>query len=297
MGGKAELLPRSIHKRPVHDVHNGRPGPQHAGSPGFEEQREKRKHRSVVTGRIAVGVAIILIWEVFTRIGWMDTYYWSRPSTILKTAYLQLTQGSLLEDIAYTSGSTFLGFVFGTLFGSLLGLSFWWSKIYTGISEPYLIVFNALPKLALAPVLVILFGIGFFSKVALAFLMTVIVTALSAHGGVKSVDKQMETLLYSLGASRMQVFCKIVVPWSTPWIISSLRINISLALAGAIVGEFIASNHGVGRMVIYAGTILDINLVWVGVFVLSILALAMYGGVVALEKWLNKKLALSHIHS
>lgn len=259
-----------------------------------DEQKVRKNRHAVWIGRVGVGVVIAVVWEVFTRIGWMDPYYWSRPSTILHTAYIQLTQGTLLRDIAYTAGSTLLGFIFGTVCGGLLGLSFWWSKRYADISEPYLIVLNALPKLALAPVLVILFGIGFFSKVALAFLMTVIVTALSTYGGVKSVDPEMETLLYSLGASRRQVFTKVVVPWSMPWIISSLRINIALALAGAIVGEFIASNQGVGRMVIYAGTILDINLVWVGVFVLSILSLVMYGGVVVLEKWLSKRLSIVH---
>lgn len=273
--------------------HPGKIGAEQDGEAAQEKARAAKK-RAVLFGRIAVGAAIVAVWEVFTRIGWMDPYYWSRPSTILHTAYIQLVKGTLLRDIGYTSASTLLGFVFGTLCGSVLGLSFWWSKRYAEITEPYLIVFNALPKLALAPVLVILFGIGFFSKVALAFLMTVIVTVLSAYGGVKSVDPEMETLLYSLGATRRQVFGKVVVPWSMPWIVSSLRINIALALAGAIVGEFIASNQGVGRMVIYAGTILDINLVWVGVFVLSILSMAMYGGVVALEKWLSKRLAIVH---
>ena len=140
--------------------------------------------------------------------------------------------------------------------------------------------------------LVILFGIGFFSKAVLAFLMTVVTSAISAYGGVKSVDPALETLMVSLGAKRRQVFSKVVVPWSMPWIISSLRINIALALAGSIVGEFISSEQGVGRMIIYAGTILDINLVWVGVFVLSILSMLMYWGVVLLEKWLSRKLAI-----
>ena len=102
----------------------------------------------------------------------------------------------------------------------------------------------------------------------------------------------METLMYSLGASRFQVFAKVAIPWATPWIISSLRVNIALALAGAIVGEFIASSHGVGRMIIYAGTTFDIDLVWVGVVILSLLSIAMYGGVVLLEKWLSQRLTV-----
>ncbi|MHA2853229.1 ABC transporter permease [Paenibacillus lautus] len=255
-----------------------------------EEGLERRRSRRIVWGRAAVAVLVFLVWEVFTRIGLLDSYYWSSPSAILRTTWTQITEGTLLRDITYTSGSTILGFVFGTFLGALLGLSFWWSKSYAGISEPYLIILNALPKLALAPVLVILLGIGFFSKVALAFSMTVVVSALSAYSGVKSVDPDMEKLMYSLGAKRHQVFTKVVVPWSMPWIISSLRINIALALAGAIVGEFIASSQGVGRMIMYAGTILDINLVWVGVVVLSLLSMVMYWGVVVLEKWLSKGL-------
>ncbi|AYB45655.1 ABC transporter permease [Paenibacillus lautus] len=255
-----------------------------------EEALERSRSRRIVWGRAAVAVLVFLVWEVFTRIGLLDSYYWSSPSAILRTTWTQITEGTLIRDITYTSGSTILGFVFGTFLGALLGLSFWWSKSYAGISEPYLIILNAMPKLALAPVLVILLGIGFFSKVALAFSMTVVVSALSAYSGVKSVDPDMEKLMYSLGAKRHQVFTKVVVPWSMPWIISSLRINIALALAGAIVGEFIASSQGVGRMIMYAGTILDINLVWVGVVVLSLLSMVMYWGVVVLEKWLSKGL-------
>lgn len=253
-----------------------------------DEKKIKKRKKIIIWGRIAVAVVLFAGWEFFVRIGWMDPYYWSCPSAIVKTTWEQLVSGSLAGDIAYTSGSAIIGFVTGTLFGALLGLSFWWSKAYAGISEPFLIVFNALPKLALGPVLVIMFGIGFFSKAVLAFLMTVVTTAIYAYGGVKSVDPAMETLLYSLGAKRRQVFTKIVVPSSLPWIISSLRVNIALALAGSIVGEFISSEHGVGRMVIYAGTILDINLVWVGVFVLSILSVAMYCCIVLLEKFLSK---------
>lgn len=253
-----------------------------------EEAAARRTKRVISIGRLSVALLIVLCWEMFTRIGWMDAYYWSSPVRILSTTWTQITQGTLLEDIAYTSSSTVLGFVGGTLIGSLLGLSFWWSRKFAGISEPFLILLNAMPKLALAPVLVILLGIGFFSKVALAFAMTVVVAALSAHSGVQSVDKDMEKLMYSLGAKRHQVFAKVVIPWAMPWMISSLRINIALSLAGAIVGEFIASSHGIGRMVIYAGTILDINLVWVGVVVLSVLSMVMYMGVVLLEKWLSK---------
>lgn len=267
---------------------------KHSSNTYSEEESVRKQRRRIVLGRIIIGVFLFAGWEFFSKIGWLDSYYWSSPSLILKTAAIQMVKGTLLNDILYTSASTIFGFLLGTLFGSILGLSFWWSKTYADISEPYLIIFNALPKLALGPVLVILFGIGFSSKVVLAFLMTVVASSLSAFSGVKSVDPAMETLMYSLGAKRRQVFTKVVVPWSMPWIISCLRINIALSLAGSIVGEFIASDKGVGRMIIYAGTILNINLVWVGVFVLSVLSMLMYWGVVLLEKWLSKRLIITH---
>jgi len=257
-----------------------------------EERNLALRTKRIRRGRWLIGLFLILGWEIFTRLGWMDTYYWSSPSLIIETAVTKLQKGGLLFDIWYTSGATLIGFITGTAVGAALGLSFWWSRTYAGVMEPYLVILNALPKLALAPVLVILFGIGFSSKAILAFSMTVITSALSAFSGVKSVDPAMETLMYSLGAGKYQVFVKVAVPWAMPWIISSLRVNIALALAGAIVGEFIASSHGVGRMIIYAGTTFDIDLVWVGVAVLSLLSIAMYGGVVLLEKWLSQKLAV-----
>lgn len=257
-----------------------------------EEKHRRKQKKGIRAGRILLGVAILLFWEISARLGWIDDYYWSSPSLIAQTAIVQWKEKNLAYDIYFTSMSTIGGFLAGTLGGAVLGLSFWWSKTFAKIFEPYLVMFNAIPKLALAPILIVLFGIGFSSKVMLAFLMTVISCALATVSGVENVDESMETLLYSLGAARWQVFGKVVVPAVLPWMLGSLRINISLALAGAIVGEFIASGHGLGRMVIYAGTILDTTLVWVGVIVLSLLAMVMYFAVVELEKWMTEHLAI-----
>ncbi|MBQ7137535.1 MAG: ABC transporter permease subunit, partial [Clostridia bacterium] len=188
-----------------------------------------------------------------------------------------------------TAASTLLGFLLGTVIGSVIGLLFWFSRPVALVAEPWLIVLNALPKLALAPVLVILTGIGFTSKVILAFLMTVVVAAMSAYGGVQTVDPALHTLLTSLGASRFQTFTRLVIPSAMPSIITGLRVNIALSMAGSIVGEFIASDRGLGRMIVYAGTIFDLPLVWVGVVVLSIVSVAMYAGVVLLEKLLLRR--------
>ena len=255
---------------------------------GFDEDELTRRRisRYTMIGQWGVGILALVLWEVLTRLKIVDPYFFSSPSLICATAYKAFTAGSLWTDIAFTSTATIIGFVGGVAIGAALGLSTWWSKIYGNILEPYLVTFNAVPKLALAPVLIILLGIGFGSKVALAVLMCVVPTAIAAYSGVKSIDGDMETLLFSLGAKHRHVFTKVVVPWALPWIVSSLRINIGLALAGTIVGEFIASQQGVGRMILYAGQTMDINLVWVGVVVLSILAIVMYVAVSTMEKYL-----------
>ncbi|WP_100486704.1 ABC transporter permease [Sporolactobacillus pectinivorans] len=250
-------------------------------------EQAKIRHRALA-GQIFVGLFIIFLWEFSTRIGWLDSYYWSSPSTIVRTGWVAITEGTLLQDLAYTSGATIAGFILGTVVGSALGLSFWWSELYSRITEPYLIAINAVPKLALAPVLVIMFGIGFDSKVVLAFLMTVIVASIAAYSGVKNVDRDLEKMLLSLGARRHHIFFKVVIPSSVPWMVSTLKINISLALAGTIVGEFISSQQGIGRMILYAGQILNIDLVWVGVIVLSVLSIVMYLGTVWLERLLMR---------
>lgn len=251
------------------------------------------KHPSrvwIAVWRWGLLAALLLIWEYGVHLGLIDRYFFSSPTEILSAAVTKWNKGDLLRDILYTSGSTLLGFALGTVIGSLIGLAFWFSQRAAAVAEPWMIVLNALPKLALAPVLVILFGIGFSSKVVLAFLMTVVVAALSAWGGVKAVDPALTTLLYSLGASRRQVFVHLVVPSAMSWIISGLRVNIGLSMAGAIVGEFIASDRGLGRMIVYAGTTFDLKLVWVGVIVLSLLSMVMYAAVVALERFLTRRL-------
>ena len=196
---------------------------------------------------------------------WIDAFFWSQPSAIFRTMTIFFTAGDALTDIAFTFRSTILGFLIGTVAGSALGLSFWWSRNYAAIVQPYVICFESMPKLALAPLIILVFGIGLASKVAIATALTLVVSTLTTYAGVKAVDPDSEKLFYSLGATRLQVFRKLVVPSCLPWIISVLRVNIGLALTGAIVGEFIASQHGLGRAILYAGQTYDIALVWVAV--------------------------------
>ncbi|MDB5597161.1 MAG: nitrate/sulfonate/bicarbonate transporter permease [Hyphomicrobiales bacterium] len=238
--------------------------------------------------QISILVAFVGGWEVAARTKFIDPFFWSQPSAIWSTGVIFFQEGEAFTDIAFTFRSTLLGFFIGTTGGALLGMSFWWSSNYARIMQPYIICLESLPKLALAPLIILVFGMGLSSKVAIATALTLVVSTLTAYAGVKAVDHDQERLFYSLGASRWQVFTKLVAPSCTPWIISILRVNIGLALTGAIVGEFVSSQHGLGRTIIYAGQTYEIPLVWVAVFVLSALSMVMYVAVAYLEKVLRK---------
>jgi NitT/TauT family transport system permease protein len=243
---------------------------------------------ALITAQIGILVGVLSLWEIGARTGWIDAFFWSQPSAIAQTVTIFFTTGDAWTDISFTFRSTIFGFLLGTTAGSLLGLSFWWSRNYAAIVQPYVICLESIPKLALAPLIILVFGIGLVSKVAVATALTLVVSTLTAYAGVKALDPDGEKLFYSLGATRLQVFRKLVVPFCLPWIISVLRVNIGLALTGAIVGEFIASQHGLGRAILYAGQTYDIALVWVAVLVLSTLAIVMYAAVSWVESMLRK---------
>jgi len=240
--------------------------------------------------RLLVLVAIIGGWELLAEWGVINPFFYSQPSAIWRTGVVAVTEGEVLTDTLYTFSSTVLGFFLGTLGGVAIGLSFWWSRRYAMVAEPFVIAFEAMPKLALAPIVVLVLGLGMSSKVAMAVALVIVVQALNAYGGVKSVDRDLTRMLASLGATRWQVFTKVVFPTTLPWIISGLRVTIGLALAGAIVGEYIGSVRGIGRMIQYAGTTYEISLIWVGIAILSVLSMVLYTVVGALERKFLKSL-------
>lgn len=253
---------------------------------------QRRWHGARIAAfQLGILVCLIALWELGVRAGVIDGFFWSQPSAVWASLVTFVGEGDALVDTWFTFRATLLGFALGTSIGALIGLSFWWSRNYAAIVQPYLVCFEAMPKLALAPLVVLVFGMGLSSKVAMGVALTMVVTTLTCFAGVKAVDSDQERLFYSLGAHRLQVFTKLVLPSVLPWIISVLRINIGLALTGTIVGEFISSQHGLGRLILYAGEVYDIALIWVGVLVLSVLSITLYVIVGQLERWLIKGVA------
>jgi NitT/TauT family transport system permease protein len=270
----------------IEERHAARPGQQpRKPRRGVVVRVEKRWPRLVILGcQFGILAGILLLWELGARTGWVDPFFWSQPSAIWSAGVVFVTRWSALYDTWFTVSSTLIGFIVGTLAGAAIGLSFWWSRNMAEIFEPYVIVFNSVPKLAFAPLIILIFGIGIASKIALSIALTIVITILAAYSGVKAVDEDLVRMMYALGGRKYQIFFKAVVPSVLPWVISSMRINIGLALAGTIVGEFVSSKYGLGKLIMYAGSTYDMSLIWVGIIVLSTVAVLMYGVVSWLER-------------
>ncbi len=251
-----------------------------------------RRSRGGAPGRVLllqtfVVVGLLLLWEGAVRSGFAPAYLYGQPSGVWSKLLAGLGDGTLLRNSWVTFEEAVLGFVLGGLFGTAIGLLLWLSPTTGLVMRPIIVALNGVPKIALAPLIIVWFGIDIGSKVASAAILTLIVSLITAQSGTERVDADLLMLMRSLGASRWQAFRKIVVPASMPWIIAGLRLNIGFALIGAVVGEYIAAKEGLGFLVYYAGTMYDLNSVWLGIFALMAMALLLDGAVTLTGRWLR----------
>lgn len=236
--------------------------------------------------RLLLLAVILGAWELGVRTGFLEPYIYGVPSGIATAFYAQLMDGSLLRHFWVTGQEVVIGFVIGSTLGTGCGLLLWLSPLWAKILHPYIIALNGVPKIALAPLIIVWFGLGMESKIAIAAIITFIVAFLQAHKGTQQIDSDLIRLMQSLGAKPFQVFRTIVVPGSLPWIVSALRLNVGFALIGAVVGEYISAEEGLGHHVYYSGQLYNLNSVWVGIFALMIMALLLE----VVVSWIEKKL-------
>jgi len=226
--------------------------------------------------QVAAVVAFFALWETGVRMGWISAFLVGSPAGIFSFGYKMILSGDLLSDTWYTLFEAILGFIIGTIFGSLLGLALWYSVFVARLVEPFIVAINSVPKIALAPIVVLWFGTGLVSKVALSVSLTAIVALIAAYQAAKDADVDLQSLLISMGADKHQVFFKAVVPSTLPSIIATFRINVGFGLVGAVVGEFISSQRGLGHLIYTASSLYDLNTVWVGLFTLMIMGFVLY---------------------
>ncbi|MBO9352685.1 ABC transporter permease subunit [Bordetella petrii] len=227
---------------------------------------------------VIVGV-LVAAWEIGVRQGAISGFLFGSPSGILQAGQRLVWSGELWVDANYTLWASAVGFVVGTVIGTIPGLALWYSPYGAKVVEPFLVAINSVPKIAFAPLVILWFGTGVISKVALSVSLTSIVALLAAFQAAKDADLDIQRMLVSLGATKRQIFTKVIVPSATPYIISTFRINIGFALVGTVVGEFISSKYGIGHIIFVASSLYDLNTVWVGIFTLMALGFVLYAGV------------------
>jgi len=240
--------------------------------------------RSLLQALAVIG--FFAAWEVGVRIGWVSAFLVGSPLGIFTIGWKMIVSGELLSDTWFTLFEAILGFVIGTIAGSLLGLALWYSVFVARLVEPFIVAINSVPKIALAPIIILWFGTGLVSKVALAVSLTALVALIAAYQAAKDADTDLQALLISMGANKHQIFYKAVVPSTIPSIIATFRINIGFGLVGAVVGEFISSQHGLGHLIYNASSFYDLNTVWVGLFALMLVGFALYYVIDLIERML-----------
>ncbi|MCQ6278453.1 ABC transporter permease [Bacillus sp. EB600] len=239
--------------------------------------------------QVLIFLLFFIGWEVASRLHWVDPLIFSSPSKIWLLFLEKAQDGTLLESTSVTLTETVLGFILGTLLGTILAAILWWSPMISKVLDPYLVILNALPKVALGPILIVALGPGYTSIVSMGIIISVIVTTIVIYTSFREVDPNYIKVMQTFGATRLQCFKEAILPASFPTIISTLKVNVGLSWVGVIVGEYLVSSKGLGYMIIYGFQVFNFTLVMLSLLVIAVLATIMYQLVDFIEKKLIKE--------
>lgn len=251
---------------------------------GDYKKAKKRRRNQVFAVRSSLLLLFFGLWEVGARMGWIDELLFSYPTKVFKQIWGDVVSGSLWPHLGITVGETAVGFVLGTLLGTLLAVIIWWSPFLSAVLDPYMVVFNSMPKVALGPIFIVMFGAGFTAIVVTTLSITVIITTLVVYNSFCSVDPNLVKVARSFGASKVQVFFKVILPASFPTVVSTLKVNVGMSWVGVIVGEFLVAKSGLGYLIIYGFQVFNFTLVMSSLLIIAAVATAMYQIVLYLEK-------------
>lgn len=254
-------------------------------------KKKKIDKIKIIFSQIFILIGFLLLWELLSSKEIINSFLFSSPSAIFKLLRQYIVTGELYNHIYISLYETILGLLIGTCLGIVIAITLWWSKTLAKIMDPFLVVLNALPKTALAPIFIIWAGTGVKGIVVVAVSISLILTILSALNYFKSVDEEKIKMLRSFGANKWQILCKLVIPGNMVNLVNIVKINIGMSWVGVIMGEFIVSRAGIGYLVVYGSQIFKLDLVMMGVLVLAVIAYVMYQIVNIIEKTLKKKLS------
>jgi sulfonate transport system permease protein len=228
----------------------------------------------MVVCQVALGVVILLLWQGASgRL--VDNFFISNPIDVGRRLLDWIADGSLFIHIWATVYATVLGFIVGSIGGVALGIWLGVSPFTSRLLNPYLNALNALPKVALAPLFVLWFGLGIESKVALAAVLVLFLVFLNTYAGVREVDQDLIDGARLMKATRTQVITKVIIPSAMSWVFAGLKISVPYALIGAVLGEMIAANRGLGYLVQFSGSQFDSAGVFAVLIVIALLAVAL----------------------
>jgi NitT/TauT family transport system permease protein len=247
-------------------------------------KRIKKRKTAIITTQILILVLFFVLWEVAANLKIVDPFLVSQPTRMFKSMIKLYNEGMFFRHIWVTCYETIVGFVLGTILGTLLATILWWSDFVCKVLDPYLVVLNALPKIALGPILIFWIGNGQPAIIAIALMISLVVTIISVLSGFQEVDEDKIKLLQTFGATKFQTLRYVVFPSSIPTMISALKINVGLSWVGVIVGEFLVAQEGLGFLIVFGGQVAQLDMVMLSIIILSIAAYLMYEMVAVLER-------------
>lgn len=246
-------------------------------------RNHRRHHHEIASWRTIIFVLFLVLWEVSADMKWIDSFFFSSPSRVARCFVDQIRNNSMLSHIGVTLLETLLSFLLVILLSLLVSTLLWHSRKLSEILEPYLVVLNSLPKSALAPLFIVWLGTGTRTIIVAGMSVAVFGSIISFYTGFQQVDPEKITLIHTLGGSRRDAFCKVVLPGSVPILLSTAKVNIGLALVGVIIGEFLAARRGLGYLIIYGSQVFQLDMVITSIIVLCVIALVFYKSIQVVE--------------
>lgn len=254
------------------------------------KKAERMRRLLKIASQLLLLLVLICLWEIGVRRGFLNGFIFSSPAKIFNQIVRMSKSGELFWHLWVTTYETVIGFTLGTLLGVIIAIVLWLFPFLSDVLDPYLVVLNSIPKVALGPIFIVWMGSGTNAIVAMALAISVIVTVMMVHTGFRETDPDKIKLLKSFGAKRNQILRKVVLPSAIPSIIGALKVNVGLSLVGIIVGEFLVSQAGLGFLIVYGGQVFQLTLVMTSIIVLCVLSGVLYILVALLEKFLVQNL-------
>ena len=249
------------------------------------EAAQGRRAVMVIVLRILVGVAFLAFWE-FASGRLVDKLFISSPSAVFTRLGKWIMDGTLVNHLSITLYATFWGFLIGSVVGFTLGLLFGRFKALADVLDPYITALYSIPKIALAPLFIIWFGIGVESKIAVSASIVFFVVFLNTYAGVRDVNPLYIHAIRIMGGSQWHVLRAVIMPSATSWVITGLKVSVPYALVGTVIGEFMSANRGIGFIISQATGLFDTTSVFSGLIVLAIVGAIFNDGLGRLEAWL-----------